>query len=217
MGSVSSDHPGIIELYGALACGEIAAFYRLADEARLAPHLHGRIAMARMAGSEMRHYELLHTAIRDLGREPIEVMKPYVEVLDAYHQSTLPSTWPEALVKAYIGDAIAADFYLEIASAFPDDVANVVRGVLAETHHSEFVKDEVRSIVERDKKEADRLRLWARRLFGEALTQAQHVLGQRDELTELLLTASGDLNHIATLFESMQGKNDDRMKTLGLE
>lgn len=217
MGSVSSDHPGIIELYGALACGEIAAFYRLADEARFAPNIHGRVAIARMAGSEMRHYELLHTAISDRGRDPYEVMSPYVAVLDAYHYSTTPSTWAETLVKAYIGDAIAADFYLEIVSAFPADVADVVRGVLAETHHSEFVKDEVRSIVARDQKEADRLRLWARRLFGEAVMQAQHVLGQRDELTELLLIASGDLNHIATLFDSMQAKNNERMKQLGLE
>ncbi|AEF42205.1 ferritin-like fold-containing protein [Hoyosella subflava] len=216
MGSVSSDHPGIIELYGALACGEITAFYRLADEAKFAPHLYGRVAIARMAGSEMRHYELLHSAIKEQGRDPFEVMAPFIDVLDAYHRSTTPSTWPETLVKAYIGDGIAADFYLEISSAFPPDVAAVVQGVLAETHHSEFVKDEVRSIVDGDTIAADRLRLWARRLFGEALTQAQFVLGQRDDLAELVLSASGDLNHIATLFDSMQAKHDERMKLLGL-
>ena len=50
-------------------------------------------------------------------------------------------------MKTYVGDALAADFYLEIADVLPDEVAAVVRAVLAETGHSQFVVAEVRAAV----------------------------------------------------------------------
>ena len=61
---VAADHPGVNELFALLAYGEVAAFYRLTDEARMAPDLRGRINMASMAAAEMGHYE---TAARRVG------------------------------------------------------------------------------------------------------------------------------------------------------
>ena len=54
---VPADHPGLNELFALLAYGEVAAFYRLTEEARMAPDLRGRINMASMAAAEMGHYE----------------------------------------------------------------------------------------------------------------------------------------------------------------
>ena len=62
----------------------------------------------------------------------------------------------------------------------------------------------------------DRLMLWGRRLLGEAITQAQFVLAQREELTELVMTASGDFNGIVALFDRMQVRHSERMAILGL-
>ena len=42
-------------------------------------------------------------------------MAPFVPALDAFHEGTRPSTWLEGLVKAYVGDGLASDFYREIA------------------------------------------------------------------------------------------------------
>ena len=64
---VPADHPGVNELFAVLAYGEVAAFYRLTDEARMAPDLRGRISMASMAAAEMGHYELLHDALESRG------------------------------------------------------------------------------------------------------------------------------------------------------
>lgn len=55
---ITADHPGVDKLFGLLAYGEVAAFYRLTEEARMAPNLAGRINMAAMAAAEMGHYEL---------------------------------------------------------------------------------------------------------------------------------------------------------------
>ncbi|HET9875486.1 MAG TPA: ferritin-like fold-containing protein [Mycobacterium sp.] len=213
---LSADHPGVSELFALLAYGEVAAFYRLTDEARMAPDLRGRISMASMAAAEMGHYELLREALERRGVDVVSAMSKYAPALDGYHRLTMPSTWLEALVKTYVGDALAADFYLEIADGMPDEVADVVRAVLAETKHSQFVVAEVRAAVTASTKQRSRLALWARRLLGEAITQAQYVLAEHDELVDLVMSGPEGLTHLAGFFDGLQRTHDERMRELGL-
>ncbi|MET9028188.1 ferritin-like fold-containing protein [Nocardia sp. NPDC004168] len=214
--SIPASHPGVTDLFAVLAYGEISAFYRLTEEAKLSPSLRGKVAVAKMAAAEMEHFKTLESALAARGAGVFDAMAPFVRALDDYHASTDPSTWLESMVKFYVGDGIAADFYTEIAGALTPDVAAVVRDVLAETRHSEFVVEEVRRAVTESRSERDRLTLWGRRLLGEAITQAQFVMAQRDELTDLVLTATGDLNGIAALFERMQDSHAERMAVLGI-
>ena len=213
---VTPDHPGVNKLFALLAYGEVAAFYRLTDEARMAPNLRGRIAMASMAAAEMRHYEMLRDALSARGIDVEQAMTGYVAALENYHRLTTPSTWLEALVKTYIGDALAADFYLEIADVLPDEVASVVRGVLSETGHSQFVVAEVRAAVTASQKQRHRLALWSRRLLGEAITQAQFVLADHDELVDLVVSGADGLAHVTEFFGRLQHTHSTRMQELGL-
>ena len=213
---ITADHPGVDELFALLAYGEVAAFYRLTEEARMAPNLRGRINMASMAAAEMAHYELLRDALAARGVDVVSAMGRYASALENYHQLTTPSTWLEALVKTYVGDALAADFYMEIADVLPDEVADVVRAVLAETGHSQFVVAEVREAVMSSGRQRSRLALWSRRLLGEAITQAQYVLADRDELVDLVLSGPGGLGQVTDFFGRLQRTHDDRMRELGL-
>jgi tRNA isopentenyl-2-thiomethyl-A-37 hydroxylase MiaE len=212
---VSVDHPGVTELFALLAYGEVAAFYRLTDEARMAPNLAGRINMASMAAAEMNHYEVLREALETRGVDVVRAMTRYASALENYHRLTTPSTWLEALVKTYIGDALAADFYLEIADALPDDAAGVVRAVLSETGHSQFVVAEVKAAVTASDKQRHRLALWSRRLLGEAITQAQFVLADHDELVDLVMS-SGGLAQLTEFFDRLQKTHGRRVEELGL-
>ena len=135
--------------------------------------------------------------------------------LENYHRLTTPSTWLEALVKTYIGDALAADFYLEIADALPDEVADVVRAVLAETGHSQFVVAEVKAAVTASDKQRHRLALWSRRLLGEAITQAQFVLADHDELVDLVMSSGEGLGQMTEFFDRLQHTHNTRMRELG--
>ncbi|CQD19926.1 ferritin-like fold-containing protein [Mycobacterium europaeum] len=211
-----ADHPGVNELFAVLAYGEIAAFYRLTDEARMAPDLRGRISMASMAAAEMQHYELLRDALEARGVDVVSAMSKYVSALENYHRLTMPSTWLEALVKTYVGDALAADLYLEIADGLPDEIAGVVRAALSETGHSQFVVAEVRAAVTASGKQRSRLALWSRRLFGEAITQAQYLLADHDELVDLVVTGAGSLGQLSAFFDRLQQTHDRRMRELGL-
>ncbi|MCZ9336428.1 ferritin-like domain-containing protein, partial [Streptomyces sp. TRM76130] len=66
----------VVDLLGALAYGELAAFERLADDAKLAPTLSDKAELAKMASAEFHHFERLRGRLAEIGEEPTEAMAP---------------------------------------------------------------------------------------------------------------------------------------------
>jgi hypothetical protein len=106
---------GVLDLLGLLAYGSLTAFFRLADDASLALSLSDKTALAEMAVAEFGHFQLLRSRIEQMPADPKAAMQPFVAAIDAFHARTAPSDWLEGLVKAYVGDGIAADFYRAVA------------------------------------------------------------------------------------------------------
>ena len=214
-------HAAVVDLLGAIAYGEISAFERLAADARMCPTLADKAELARMASSEFAHYERLTGYLAELGADPLEAMAPFVEAFDAFHLRTRSNDWLEGLVTAYVGDGLAADFYTEIGAFLDPQTRQVVTESLRDAGNAEFVVPRVRAAIEQDHRVGGRLALWGRRLMGEALTQAQRVAAERDELTALL--AGGvdrpglDLAAIGRLFARLTETHTARMTSLGLD
>lgn len=206
----------VVDLLGALAYGELSAFDHLADDAGLAPTLAGRAQMSAMAAVEFGHYRRLADRLTELGATPDAAMAPFVAALETYHALTKPSTWLESVVKAFVGYGLAEDFYREVAAFVDDATAALIRDVLTDAGRGEFAVGEVTAALAERPSVGGRLALWGRRLVGEAISQTQHVLADRDSLMLLLVEGTGDLTGVAALITRITDRNAERMAALGL-
>lgn len=223
-GPVAFQDPGyraaVVDLLGAIAYGEISAFERLADDAKLAPTLGDKLALAKMAAVQFNHVEPLLARMAELGSDPMAAIEPFVKPFDAFHAKTAPSNWLEGLVKAYVGEGLTADFYREVAAFLDADTRNLIVTSLDDTGHSDFVVERVRQAIADDGRVAGPLALWGRRLMGEALSQAQRVAAERDSLAALL--AGGvdrpglDLVALGRMFNRLTENHAARMAEMGL-
>jgi hypothetical protein len=207
----------VVDLLGMMACAELLAFERLAHDAALAPTIADKAELARMAVAEFNHFTVLREHLMKIGADPTAAMEPFVEPLAEFHQRTAASNWLEGLVKAYVGDGLAADFYREIGGFLDPATRDLVEEVLADTGHSGFAVSHVRAAIEADPRVAGPLALWGRRLMGEALTQAQRVAGERDALVSLLVGGSIDFRQLGEMLARLTAAHSARMAALGLE
>ncbi len=210
----------VVDLLAVIAYAEISAFERLAEDSRMAPSLQDKVALATMAGAEFDNVLRLRDRLVELGADPFAAMEPFQAPLDAFHRHTAPSDWLEGLVKAYVGDGLARDFYREIAAFVDVESRELILSAMERPQHSEFVVDKVRAAIVAEPRVAGRLALWGRRLMGEALTQAQGVAAERDALSALLAggvdVPSLDLAALGRMFNRLTEKHAERMALLGL-
>lgn len=207
----------VTDLLAALAYGELSAFDRLADDARMAPTLAARAEMSAMAALEFEQYRRVASRLADRGVTPEDAMAPFVAALESYHALTTPSTWLEGVVKAYVGEGMAGDFYREVSAFVDEDTAALIREVVVDDARASFAVREVEAAIASTPAVAGRLALWARRLVGEAISQTQHVLADRESLMMLLVEGTGGLAGVPALIARITDRHAERMQALGLD
>jgi hypothetical protein len=217
--------PAVVDLLGLLAYAELLAFDRMASDAKFAPDLNRRALLSEMAGSEIASYRRLATRLTELGADPAVAMAPFRVALDDYHDQTEPKDWLEALTKAYVGDSVADDFVREVAELLGPSDRQLVLDVLHDSRYAEFAAGEIRTALDADPSATNRLSMWARRLVGEAIRQAQRVAAEREAFVEIMLRAGGDgaggdgqadLAGVAAMLKRLTTAHTDRMSAVGL-
>ena len=100
---------------------------------------------------------------------------PFQPSVDHFHERTRPADWYESLMKAYVIDTVSADFYRAISRYVDAGTRDLVEQIQADEEATAVLRERLKSALADDPRLASRLALWARRLLGEALTQAQRV------------------------------------------
>jgi len=217
---------GVIDLMGLLAYGEISASERLNADAAMAPDLPTKAEIMQMAAAEFGHFLTLRDRLYELGADPWQIMAEFEPTFERFHRMTQPSDWLEGLLKAFVGDGMASDFYREIAAYLDEDNRDIVVDTLSGTGNSQFVIDRVRAAIAEDPPISGRLALWSRRLMGEALSQAQTLAAEREGLTAVVVGSvdrpsrdvpSMDFGALARMFARITDAHAERMRQLGLD
>jgi len=169
------DHRFLTDLLGVMAYSELSAFERLSSDARYAPTLRDRAVLGRLAVREFEHYELVCARLQEMGEDVEGAMVPFQRSVDHFHERTRPADWFESLMKAYVIDTVSADFYRSLIPRLDPTTAALVEQVQASEEATGVLRERLKQALADDPRLASRLALWARRLLGEALTQAQRV------------------------------------------
>ena len=214
--SVPAPPAAVTDLLALLAYGELQAFDQMAADARLAPDLGRRAVLSEMAAAEIVNYRRLAARLTELGANPQVAMDPFVAALEHYHDQTAPKDWLEALTKAYVGDGIADDFYHEVALHLASPDRELVLDVLHDSRYADFAAAEIQGAITLDPKVANRLSMWARRLVGEGLSQAQRVAVERPALAIMIATQAEDQAGITALLKRLTTAHTTRMAVVGL-
>ncbi len=169
-----------------------------------------------MAAAEIVSYRALEKRLVEMGIDVEAAMAPFADAFDAYHLQTEPKDWLEALAKAFIGDSIADDFYREVAAFLEPADRELVLEVLHDSRYAEFAAEEIRQGIQADPKVANRMSMWARRLVGEGLSQAQRVAAERPALAVLIIMGTGDQVGVQSLLKRLTTEHTARMAEVGL-
>lgn len=210
-------HRFLRDLLGAMAYGELSAFERLSSDARYSPTLQDRAALGRLAVIEFQHFELVCARIAELGDDAEAAMLPFQPSVDYFHERTRPADWYESLMKAYVIDTVSADFYRSVSRYVDADTAALIETVQAAEAATAVLRDRLKSALADDPRLASRLALWARRLLGEALTQAQRISGEHAFLGGLAGADAAGAGELARgLTAGLAAAHARRMSQLGL-
>jgi hypothetical protein len=207
----------LMDLLGVMAYGELSAFERLSSDARYSPTLHDRAVLGRLAVIEFQHYELVSAKLDAMGLDAEAAMLPFQPSVDHFHERTRPADWYESLMKAYVIDTVSADFYRAISRYVDADTRALVEQIQAEGGATEVLRERLKTALADDPRLASRLALWARRLLGEALTQAQRVSFEHSFVGGL---SGADENRskelVRELMDELAANHSRRMTQLGL-
>lgn len=207
----------LMDLLGVMAYGELSAFERLSSDARYSPTLHDRAVLGRLAVMEFQHYELVSAKIDAMGLDAEAAMLPFQPSVDHFHERTRPGDWYESLMKAYVIDTVSADFYRAISRYVDAGTRALVEQIQADGGATAVLRERLKTALADDPRLASRLALWARRLLGEALTQAQRVSFEHSFVGGL---SGADENRskelVRELMDELAANHSRRMTQLGL-
>lgn len=159
-----------------LAQTELSSFERFSTDARFAESLEDTVGLGRLAWNGYGLFDSLAERIRELDREPLELMAPVHTAFQDFSRHTQPGDWYESLMKSLVVDGIFRDVNREMIAVLEGRSLEVATVVIDNTVAGDYLSSRLGEAVGDDEQLAARLALWGRRLVAESIHRGKTAL-----------------------------------------
>ena len=201
--------PDIDTFLGQAAYLQLGYFETLSELIAPTPELPRKESLSLAAGAALIKHRGLVELIRERGDDPLELMLPFREPLDAFRRATHGARSLETMLSVHITAGMLDDFYLALSASYGATGEKAARILRADDDRQALVAmlaDEIAG----DGEWKSLLGLWGRRLVGDTLLIARGALRPR------ALDAAEEAR-VEPVFTELLGAHSRRMSELGLD
>ena len=201
--------PDIDTFLGQAAYLQLGYFETLSQLIAPTPELSHKESLSRAAGAALMKHRELVGVIRDRGDDPLDIMLPFREPLDAYRRATHGGRPLETMLSVHISAGMLDDFYLALSASY-GATGNRVAQVLGADDDRQALVRIITDAIEADDQWKSLLALWGRRLVGDTLLIA------RGALRPHTLDAAEE-KKVEPVFTALLAGHSRRMSAIGLD
>jgi len=201
--------PAIDTYLGQAAYLQLSYFETLSALIEPTPELSHKESLSRAAGAALAKHQRIVEVIRSRGDDPLDLMLPFREPLDAFRRATYGARHLETMLSVHITAGMLDDFYLSLSGSYGDTGRRVASILRADADRSALVGI-LTDAMAADEEWRALLSLWGRRLVGDTLLVA------RGALRPDALDAAGE-QQVEPVFTQLLAAHSKRMSELGLD
>lgn len=167
--------PDVDTYLGQAAYLQLGYFETLSALIAPTPELSQKESISRAAGAALAKHRALVEVIRSRGDDPLDLMLPFREPLDAFRRATHGARPLETLLSVHITAGMLDDFYLSLSASYGEPGRRVA-GILRADDDREALVGIITAATESDEQWRSLLAMWGRRLVGDTLLIARAAL-----------------------------------------
>ena len=201
--------PAVDTFLGQAAYLQLGYFETLSELIAPTPDLTHKESLSLAAGSALLKHRALIALIRERGDDPLDLMLPFREPLDAFRRATHGARPLETMLSVHITAGMLDDFYRALSASYAS-TGRRVADILDRDDDRDALARIITDAIEADAEWKSLLALWGRRLVGDTLLIA------RGALRPQALDAAEE-KRVEPVFTELLGAHSRRMASLGLD
>jgi len=201
--------PEVDTFLGQAAYLQLGYFETLSELIAPTPDLTQKESLTLAAGSALLKHRALLDLIRERGQDPLDLMLPFREPLDAFRRATHGARPLETMLSVHITAGMLDDFYRALSASY-GATGRRVAGILDRDDERDALVGIVTDAIAADAEWRSLLALWGRRLVGDTLLIA------RAALRPQALDAAEE-KRVEPVFTELLGAHSRRMAAMGLD
>lgn len=201
--------PDVDTFLGQAAYLQLGYFETLSQLIAPTPELSDKESLSLAAGAALLKHRELIALIRERGDDPLGLMLPFREPLDAFRRATRGARPLETILSVHITAGMIDDFYLALSASY-GATGNRVAQILEADDDRQALAQIIMDAIAADAEWEPLLALWGRRLVGDTLLIA------RGALRPQTLDAAEE-KKVEPVFTDLLAGHSRRMAAIGLD